>query len=353
MLEIGLIRRLQKRCSTHNLKLSRQVIVPIIFVIGFMAKSAFFLLLVRVKRMRTLTNFFLANLAAADILVLLVKMGYLVLCYQKSILVWSEPFFTNWPGCALHEFICYSSYCASILLINFISLDRYFAICHPIKYRFMKNKKMTSLFMLLFIWTTSFILAVLAVMCFSQLVYTCIIWPSREQYDNFPDFGQYCDLIHPGFKHVFSTILAVPFILAFCINTVLYIKIIMTLLKRQSLGESRSNSQHQKIKQRITWMLMANTIVYFCCLTPTQFLITSPSKLDHASAKWARYIHTAYIFIMVNSAVNPIIYGVASPSYRRGFLEAFGFTKNEVGPMKESIERARKESEVTASTHEE
>ena len=317
------------------------IIVPFIFSIGLLGNCAFLLLLARVKAMRTLTNFFLANLAAADIMVLFVKVGYLVGSYQKSIIVWSEPFYSNW-GCALHELLCFTSYCASILLINFISFDRYFAICHPVKYRFMKNKKNASLFMLFFVWTTSLVLAVLAVMCLSILSYNCIIWPSGEQYKNFPEFGQYCGLFHPGFKHVFNTILAVPFILALCTNSFLYIKIVKKL--KQPLGEKGGSSQHQKIKQRITWMLMANAIVYFCCLTPTQYLIISASKLDHASADWARYIHTAYIFIMVNSAVNPIIYGVASPSYRRGFLKAFGLAKNQVEPGDEP------ETEETKST---
>ena len=297
------------------------VIVPIIFVVGLLGNSAFLLLLARVKAMRTLTHFFLANLAVADIMVLFVKLGYLVGSYQKSIIVWSQPFYSNW-GCALHELLCFTSYAASILLINFISFDRYFAICHPMKYRFAKNKKNVSLFMLFFIWTTAVVLAILAIMCFSILSYNCIIWPPKERYKNFPEFGQYCGLIHPGFKHVFNTILAVPFILALITNSFLYIKIVLKL--RHPLGEAGGSEQHQRLKRRITWMLMANAIVYFCCLTPTQFLIIRASKVDHASADWARYIHTAYIFIMVNSAVNPIIYSVASPSYRRGFLEVFG-----------------------------
>ena len=38
---------------------------------------------------------------------------------------------------------------------------------------------------------------------------------------------------------------------------------------------------------------------------------------------------------MLDSAVNPILYGVASPSYRRGFLKAFGLGKNQVELMED------------------
>ena len=46
-----------------------KAIIPMIFVIGILGNMAFFLLLARVKAMRTITNFYLANLAAADIMV--------------------------------------------------------------------------------------------------------------------------------------------------------------------------------------------------------------------------------------------------------------------------------------------
>ena len=319
-----------------------KVIVPIIFVVGILGNSAFFLLLARVKTMRTLTNFYLANLAIADIMVLFVKIGYLMSSPYHSVVIWSEPFRKH-AGCALHILLCALSYCASILLITFISFDRYFAICRPIQYRYMKNKKRASVIIICCIWIVSAIFSIPIVMRLGKLISVCIIWPSRDKYDDLPDIGQYCDPFHPVFKQVFYVLMTIPFTIALITNTILYIKIV-NKLKKPLPGDNTKNPNH-KLKQRITWMLLINSIIFFCCLAPTQFLILTAFSVDHPSALHTVLIHTAFILIMVNSAVNPIIYVVANPSYRRGFFKAFGVKGSQVEPSEE-----KQSSESTKST---
>ena len=174
------------------------VIVPFIFSVGMLGNSAFFLLLARVKTMRTLTNFYLANLAIADIVVLLVRLGQLMSRYRQSVLVWSEPVRESF-GCVLNTFMCTLSCMASLNLITFISFDRYFAICKPVKYRLMKNKKRLSFIAILLIWILSPIFACPIILTHGRLVFKCIIWPSEEKYKNFPDFGPYCDPVYPSY----------------------------------------------------------------------------------------------------------------------------------------------------------
>ena len=100
------------------------------------------------------------------------------------------------------------------------------------------------------------------------------------------------------------------------------------------------NRQNQQIKHRIAWMLMANNIIFFCCLGPSHFLILQLVPflrfLELTEALENTLISIAFVLLMVNSAINPILYGVASSSYRRGFLKAFGLTKNQVEPTTES-----------------
>ena len=315
------------------------VIVPFIFVIGFLGNLAFFLLLARVKAMRTLTNSYLANLAIADIVVLLVKVGHLTSSYRQSILVWSEPFHQS-IGCILNTFLSALSYFASIILITFISFDRYFAICKPVKYRLMKNKKCFSFIVIPFIWIFSALFSCPFILVYGRHVFNCMIWPSEEKYVNFPNFGPLCYPIYPAITDIIYTLFIIP-LLAVLINSILFIKIVKKL--KQPMGENGKNP-NQKIKQRVTWMLLANSVIFFCCMTSSQLLILLKQFLDHSHAQEVRLRNTAYILIMVNSAVNPIIYGVASPSYRRGFLKAFGLAKNQVEPSE------GQETENTKST---
>ena len=311
-------------------------IVPFIFVIGFLGNLAFFLLLARVKTMRTLTNFYLANLAIADIVVLLVKIGHLTSSYHQSILVWSEPFQNN-IECVANVFLCVLSYCASIMLITFINFDRYFAICKPVKYRLMKNKKRVSFISISVIWLVSAIFACPFTLANGRFGFKCIIWPSKDKYYNFPDYGRICSPFYTAIADIDTMIFTIP-LPAILINIILYIKIVKKL--KQPMGENGKNS-NQKIKQRVTWMLLANSVIFFCCVTSSQILLMLMKFLDHSHT---RMRNTAYILIMVNSAVNPIIYGLASPSYRRGFLKALGFAKNKVEPSESQ------ESEKTRST---
>ena len=317
------------------------VIAPFIFIVGFLGNLAFFLLLVRVKAMRTLTNFYLANLAIADMLVLLVRVGYLTSSYRQSILVWSEPFRRS-IGCVLNAFVCGFTCMASLSLITFISFDRYFAICKPVKYRLMKNKKRFSFTAISLIWICSAIFSCLFILAHGRLVFKCIIWPSKEKYNKFPDFGPYCDPIYPGVKDITYIFLIMSLFAILITNSTLYIKIVKKL--KQPMGENGKNP-NQKTKKRVTWMILANSVIFFCCVTPTQLLILLAQFLDHSHVQEVRLLNTAFIFIMVNSAVNPIIYGVASPSYRRGFLKAFGLAKNRVEPTE-----LDQETEKTKST---
>ena len=96
--------------------------IPVVFVTGFIGNVAFFLLLARVKTMRTITNFYLANLAAADLITLfMVPMGRLWR-YVNFKLVQSWPFHTNF-GCGVYSFTHHLASLTSILLITIVSFD--------------------------------------------------------------------------------------------------------------------------------------------------------------------------------------------------------------------------------------
>ena len=50
--------------------------------------------------------------------------------------------------------------------------------------------------------------------------------------------------------------------------------------------------------------------------------------MNLSDRKQLYYQKTVFIFIMLNSTINPILYGMFSHTYRRAFLKVFGFTRN-------------------------
>ena len=114
------------------------VIIPTVFVLGFVGNLVFVLSVIRVKTMRTMTNFYLTNLAAADLMILSVELFYRLWRYKSSIIGWSHPFHSA-VGCGMYFFAINLTSSASIFLICLVTFDRYFAVCHPLKYRVMKH----------------------------------------------------------------------------------------------------------------------------------------------------------------------------------------------------------------------
>ena len=307
-------------------------VIPTIFVIGVLGNMAFFLLLARVKIMRTMTNFYLANLAAADIMVLFLEMFYRAWKFTDSIVFESDPFRTHF-GCGAFSFAINVASSSSILMITLVTFDRYFAVCHPIKYRTLKGKKQANFILTIFVWIVSVILGFLSVPGLGRLGRVCFIWPPQEKYKNFPKEARQCWPIYPGIDVMFHIAYTAPFIAALIINTIINIRIGQKLMHPPP-GEN-GNRQNQQIKRRIAWMLMANNVIFFCCLAPSHFLILQfvPFlRLLNPEAIEGTLFSVAFVLFMVNSAINPILYGVASPKYRRRFLQAFGLAKNQVEP---------------------
>ena len=152
--------------------------IPVVLVIGFVGNVAFLVLLARVKTIRTITNLYLANLAVADMMVLLLKAVLQLWSYQAIL---GEPYNTS-LGCGVSAYFGLKSSCASVLFITLVGFDRYFAVCHPIRYLNRKNKKQTSYIFTIFIWIIAASVGLLSTLSFGKLeVDYCILWPAHDK----------------------------------------------------------------------------------------------------------------------------------------------------------------------------
>ena len=305
-----------------------KICIPIFYVIGFLRNVAFLLVLARVKTMRTITNFYLANLAVADVMTLSLETFARPWLYVGSMQVKSAPFYSNF-GCAKVSFAIHLSQITSIFLITIVSFDRYFAICHPLKYPNTKIKIQAGCILTLLAWIISAILSFFRSLASGKLVHICILWPPSEKYTHLPGTVKDCIPINPFFRLDILEYLnhSVPFFTALITNTIINARIVQRL-RSPSPGEN-GKQQNDQIKRRITWMLLANSLIFFSCLAPYNFLLVIGR---FKSPKHNYYRDIAVIFTMLNSAINPILYGLTSPSYRRGFLTAFGLSRNQVEP---------------------
>ena len=98
----------------------------LVFLIGIAGNLLVLVVLVKNRELRTTTNYFLANLSVADLLILFV-------CVPSALhdLYAKERWYLGRTMCKILPFIENCTSIASIFTILVISIERFFAICEP------------------------------------------------------------------------------------------------------------------------------------------------------------------------------------------------------------------------------
>ncbi len=306
-------------------------IVPAIMLIGLSTNGGFLFVIHRVNNMRTATNFYLANLAVADsVLLIATSMNYLV-TYVKSPIQSGYPF--KAPGCAFSLLVIYVFSYASIAFLTLVAIERYQAVCMPISYR-QRNigtRKMNlNLKLTIITWVTLIFVVVWPVSFVYQNV-ECVSWPDHEQFNIFPSAITMCKWAQWSFM-VLDLFDLCEFSIALVINVVVYIRIVQELNKRQQPSSISSIA-----RSHVARMLSINAIVFFLCLSPIQLSnIAEFWNLVNNKIFYETFYGPTTDFVilwlgrvafLINSTVNPIIYNISNPEYRKAFMKAFALNK--------------------------
>ncbi|XP_066254177.1 cholecystokinin receptor type A-like [Euwallacea similis] len=128
-----------------------QLMIPlyiIIFILSIVGNTLVLLTLVRNKRMRTVTNVYLLNLAVADLLLGMFCIPFTLVGQVLRKFIFGEAM------CKLIPYFQAVSVSVSVWTLVAISLERYFAICRPLKSRRWQTRSHASK-MIAFVWTAS------------------------------------------------------------------------------------------------------------------------------------------------------------------------------------------------------
>ena len=334
--------------STDKVMIS--VIFPIIILVGLFSNGGFLLSIARVRDMRTITNFYLANLACADLLFAIstaVKVIYPFIWnpeFERG-KPWNTPF-----GCAATASAPNLGYFASICFVTLVSIERYLAICHPLKHRMMNNKSRT-LKMVLVSWLFALSFTIVTARSGAELDVYCVIWPQKYQH-RLPKMVNFCTSSKPVFQDIASLFHFAPFFISFVLNTILYTLIVFRLSKRDVSDRGKDKNgpgkQAQRVRNSVAQMLVINGVVFFLCLAPYQFYRMYFFAARNFTIKGLDYGHMYTLgrvgrcLNVLNSAVNPIIYSVTNARYRQAFLTAIG-----CAPKKRIVGEATSSTAVT------
>ena len=121
-------------------KLILQVIIPSVSVVGVVGNCAFLFMIIRLPKMRTSLSAYLACIALSDVLFLVLSNIWYAVTLQ-----WTDVSLA-WPsssamGCAGVIISTHIWYFASVGLTTLILLERYLAVCYPLKHISFQGKK--------------------------------------------------------------------------------------------------------------------------------------------------------------------------------------------------------------------
>ncbi|KAJ0032542.1 hypothetical protein NQD34_002623 [Periophthalmus magnuspinnatus] len=255
------------------------LIYLLIFLIGVVGNVLTCTVIVRNKVMWTPTNYYLFSLAVSDLLVLL--LGMPLELYE----LWQNyPFLLGKGGCYFKTFLFETVCLASILNVTALSVERYIAVVHPLRAKYVVTRTHAKR-VILTVWGVSILCAIPNTSLHGvTTLHRPMINPDGNGFVavEIPDTA-ICTLVKP--RWIYNLTIQITTLLFFCLPmltiSALYL-LIGLQLKREKLRqtlESKSGfgqdsfcnvrTQQQKARrQQVTKMLFVLVVVFGICWAP-------------------------------------------------------------------------------------
>ncbi|XP_033097838.1 somatostatin receptor type 4-like [Anneissia japonica] len=308
---------------TKSDRLTVGVITPIIVSIGIIGNIITILVLSKTPRMQTSVNVYLTSLAVADMLFLIMApvISWQSLVNSDVIDMYDHPK-TNAIFCKFNNFIIEVTYQMAYLMILCISVERYLAICRPLKYR-TYGTRLRAIKICLAVWVVVLIYQSRILITMTWTVFHKFPWP--DKYEGLPNVTMVCAFCLP----IETTRCNVIYYLYY-VDITIGLLVMLTLvplyyLMVKKLRNSRFASVKKVERRRGSDVTVFRTVlltvsVYAFCYIPFNIvnIVADPTKsVEVRTMYWFR------VMMYVNAAVNPIIYNVTNAVYRQSFLEFF------------------------------
>ncbi|XP_072016394.1 kappa-type opioid receptor-like [Amphiura filiformis] len=306
------------------------IIIPCVTIFGLICNIAFLFVVWRLQRMRTATNFYLANLALADIFFLITGSSNAVISYLSSPVRGADHLGKS--GCKLSMVMSFAWYYASVAIVTLVSIERYYAVLYPLKHRLMSTKR-RALLIILSIWLVSFVLGLTHIRIVDRYVSYCIIWPTNEKYVDWPPLTSFCQPSPVWIYTAVHVFMIFVYLTLYLINFILCVIIIRTIHRRSNADYVTHSTRNARLSNQVTRMLIGNCTVFFICQTPVRAfalfgVLNMYRKQLNITANpdpnmMSLFLWICEILLYLNSSVNPVIYNIGSERYRTAFRETY------------------------------
>uniref|UniRef100_A0A670YPP5 Thyrotropin-releasing hormone receptor n=1 Tax=Pseudonaja textilis TaxID=8673 RepID=A0A670YPP5_PSETE len=274
--------------------------------VGIIGNTMVVTVVLTTRDMRTPTNCYLVSLAVADLIVL-VAAG-LPNISDSLAGTWIYGF----AGCLGITYFQYLGINASSWFITAFTVERYIAICHPMKAQTM--------------CTVSRAKRIIAFVWILTSVY-CMLWFFLV--DVAANNSQQLECGYKVSRNLYLPIYLLDFALFFItpllVTTVLYGLIGKVLLQSRALHHATAQGEHVDFNSQnspislVTKMLAVVVALFALLWMPYRTLVLVNSFVEHPYLdRW--FVLFCRICIYTNSAINPIIYNLMSQKFRLAFM---------------------------------
>ncbi|XP_041922698.1 substance-K receptor [Alosa sapidissima] len=260
------------------------------------------------KRMRTVTNYFIVNLAFSD-----VSMATFNTAFNFVYALHNDWYF-GLGYCKFHNFFPITAMFSSIYSMAAIAVDRYMAIIHPLKPRLSST---STRIVIALIWIVACSLA------FPQCFFArtqfypprtvCMVeWPD--------DYGGVHQLIYQ------SAVIILIYLLPLLVMLVTYSLVGHRLWGSEIPGEASDHYQNQiQAKRKVVKMMIVVVVTFAICWLPYHiYFILGSFNRDIYKQHYIQQVYLAIFWLAMSSTMyNPIIYCCLNQRFRSGFRQAF------------------------------
>ncbi|KAM9858186.1 tachykinin receptor 1a [Aulostomus maculatus] len=260
------------------------------------------------KRMRTVTNYFLLNLAFAE-----ASMSAFNTVINFTFSVHNDWYF-GLVYCRFHNFFPIAAVFASIYSMTAIALDRYMAIIHPLKQRMSSTETKVAVGV---IWVLALLLA------YPQYYYS----NTSQMPDRVVCHIEWPQYTVCNFKMMYHVCVAILiYFLPLLVMGCAYLVVGLTLWASEIPGDSSDRYREQLMaKRKVVKMMIVVVCTFAICWLPfhVYFLLCEffPALTEEPVIQQA---YLAIMWLAMSSTMyNPIIYCCLNDRFRAGFKQAF------------------------------
>ncbi|CAL1276506.1 unnamed protein product [Larinioides sclopetarius] len=311
-----------------------------VFFVGLIGNALVCISVYRNHSMRTVTNYFIVNLAVADFLVIL-------FCLPPSVL-WdvTETWFFGSLMCKLVLYLQSVSVSVSVLTLTFISIDRWYAICHPLQFKSTASRAKKAI---VIIWVSSLIL----------VLPDAIVMDTRRSSALRVETHYFTDCTYTWSNHYTKIYqLLIVFFLyffPFLFMSFFYYQIVKVLWNRNIPGSAEVNSRQIRTavvtssgngaisltsatatssssgmetqirsRRKAAKMIISVVVLFGLCYMPVHLINTLRYTTGLPQTQLTTVVSLiSHWLCYANSAVNPIIYNFMNGKFRREFRKSF------------------------------